>query len=85
MKTDFNKIYSARNRTKRQWKVYGHEAVGNAAEFEARKLLGKSSRSEFAYFSMCVVLGKLGHRFDFLSQSDRRKITALHRAITCSV
>jgi hypothetical protein len=79
---DFTKILAARNKNKLQVKSYLHEAEHIVAAAMAEKLLGKKSASLFVWASTCLVLGKLGCKFDFMSDGDRLIITKLHRAIT---
>lgn len=75
-------ISDSRNRFKRRYQMYLYEFVMIACKRFSKEIIGKESVSEFAFVCICYVLGKLGMKFDFLNEQDRRKIIALHRRIT---
>lgn len=81
MKTNHTEIYAARNRTKRQYQVYAHEAEYSVATYEAGKVIGKNSGSMFFWAAGCVVLGILGHKFGYMSEKDKECILLLRKEI----
>ena len=81
IKTDFEKVYYTRNRTKRQHQVYVHEAEYSVATAEADRIMRKGSGSLFFWAAGCVVLGMLGHEFSYMSEKDRLCISLLRKEI----
>jgi len=81
MGIDFQKIYSSRNKTKRQHQVYIHEAEYLVASREANRIMGKNSGSLFFWASGCIVLGMLGHKFKYMSKKDRDCILLLKKEL----
>lgn len=79
MIADYGEILIARNRTKRQIKVFVYEAIGNMLEGIAGQ-----TRSENIFGLCCAFLEKTGHKLDYLKDSDRLIIKNLRRAITTS-
>lgn len=77
MSTDCAEILFARNRTKRQMKVFMYEAIGNMLEG-----LSGQTRSENVFGLCCAFLEKTGHKLDFLKPSDRLIIKNLRRAVS---
>ena len=72
-----SEILIARNRTKKQVKVFMYEAVGNMLEG-----LAGQTRSENIFGLCCAFLEKTGHKLDFLKPCDKLIINNLRRAIT---
>jgi len=77
-----NKIYKSRNKFKRRYQVYLYETIMEAMKRNSKEILGKESVSLFLFVSGCIILGKLGMKFDFLTEKDRSYIKKLHRRIT---
>ena len=71
-------IYKSRNRFKRRYLVYLYETIMRASKRNAKEIFGKESNSLFCFVCTCYVLGKLGMKFDFLNETDRSNIKALH-------
>lgn len=82
MNINHTEILATRNRTKVQFKTYLHEAEHRVARAKALEILGKESASLFSWAATCIVLGKLGCKFDFLNDDDRLIIKKLRRAIS---
>jgi hypothetical protein len=80
MKTDFTEILLARNRTKRQRKIFVYEAMANMLEGFAGH-----SVSENIFGIVAAFLQQTGHKMDFLKDSDRLIIKEIRRAITSCV
>jgi hypothetical protein len=75
--TDCSEVLLARNRTKRQVKVFMYEAIGNMLEGMAGQ-----TRSENVFGLCCAFLERTGHKLDFLKPSDRLIIKNLRGAIS---
>lgn len=82
MENLINKIYKSRNKFKRRYQVYLYETIMEAMKRNSKEILGKESVSLFLFVSGCIILGKLGMKFDFLTEKDRSYIKKLHRRIT---
>lgn len=82
MENLINEIYASRNKFKRRYQVYLYETIMKAMKRNSKEILGKESVSLFLFVSGCIVLGKLGMKFDFLTEKDRSYIKELHRRIT---
>lgn len=78
---DHKEIYASRNRNKIQHQVYIHEAEYNVATSEAEKIFGKGSGSLFFWASGCIILGKLGHKFKYMSEKDKECILLLSKQL----
>jgi hypothetical protein len=81
MGIDFQKIYFSRNRTKRQHQIYIHEAEYSVASREADRIMGKNSGSLFFWASGCIILGMLGHKFNYMNKKDRICILLLKKEL----
>ena len=81
MATDHPDILAGRNRHKKECQVYIHEAEQVCARNEAAQLLNKKSASLFFWASGLVVLGLLGHKFEYMSEKDRRAIMLIRNEI----
>lgn len=77
-----SEIYKSRNRFKRRYQLYLYEFVMLAAKRLSKEIFEKESVSLFSFVCVCYVLGKLGMKFDFLTEIDRSNIIKLHRRIT---
>jgi hypothetical protein len=75
-------ILQARNKHKKQHKVYLQEAVINMAELLSEKYLGKKSASLFIWASTVLIENKLGCNHDFLNKKDRLILNDLYRAFS---
>lgn len=74
---DFKTVLRARNRTKRQHKIYIYEAMKNMLDG-----YGGNSVSENCFGIVAAFLERTGHKMDFLTEKDRLIINKLRRAIT---
>jgi hypothetical protein len=74
---DCSEILMARNRTRKQHKVYLYEAEINMLEGFAGGTVSDNVHAIVAFF-----LRKIGKQMDFLKSRDFNRINALHRAIT---
>ena len=77
MITDHTEILLARNRTKRQHKVYIYEAMANMLDGFAG-----NSISENICMIVAAFLQQCGKNMDFLKSYDHLKIQGIRRAIT---
>lgn len=82
MKTTTDQIYLSRNRHKNRYQTYTYEALMNVMQKQAKKILGKESFSLFNFAASCIILGKLGLKFEFLNKEDISNIKKLHIRIT---
>jgi hypothetical protein len=75
-KKNYNEILLARNRTKKQHKVYLYEA-----EISMLSDLADGSVSENVHAIIASFLRKIGKQMDFLKEEDIKQINAIRRAI----
>lgn len=75
--TDHDKILLARNRTRKQHKVYLYEAEINMLDGLAGGTVSDNAHAIIASF-----LSKIGKQMNFLKYRDINRINALHMAIT---
>lgn len=80
MTADLETAYRARNRTRRQYKGYAHEATLNMLACLGRPLA--MTRSETIETICLCFLDRLGKDLSYLDDSTRLRMRALRRAIT---
>jgi hypothetical protein len=76
MKTNCSEILLARNRTKKQHKVYLYEA-----EINMLNDFAGGSVSENVHAIIAAFLKQTGHIMSFLKEKDHLQINNIHRAI----
>jgi len=65
--------------------VFLYKTTRDAMKRNAKEIFGKESASLFLFTAGCLILGKLGMKFDFLNERDRSNIKLLNIRITHSV
>lgn len=80
--TDHDAIYLARNKTRRQYKIYLYEAEAEMLRTLSMLTDGKQSRSDIMHIILSCFLEQKGFATDYLKTGDRLKMRQLRRAIS---